>query len=102
MDMEDSPAERILAAWSELESALRGALPVCAVAPPTQPSDLLAALRITGVLGPEEEERIMILRKTRNRVAHGAEEPSLTRAQAYVREVAALTEVLGRSPGEPC
>lgn len=99
--MGDTPADRILAAWAELESALREALPVCAVAPPTQPSELLSALRINGTLGPGEEERVMDLRRTRNRVAHEVEEPSPKEAAMYLEEVAALQAALRGAPGGP-
>ncbi len=100
--MHDSPADRILAAWVELESALRRALPACAVAPPTQPSELLSALRMNRVLGPHEEERIMALRQARNRVAHQAEEPSREEADAYLQEVAALMAAVYGDAGKSC
>jgi uncharacterized protein YutE (UPF0331/DUF86 family) len=99
--MGDTPADRILAAWAELESALRRALPACAVAPPTQPSEVLSALRINGMLGPEEEERVMDLRRTRNRVAHQVEEPSPEEVVTYLEEVAALQAALRGAPGGP-
>ena len=99
--MGDTPADRILAAWAELESALREALPVCAVAPPTQPFEVLSALRIIGVLGPEEEGRVMDLRRARNRVAHQVEEPSPKEAATYLEEVAALRAALRGAPGGP-
>jgi hypothetical protein len=100
--MDESPAHRILGAWAELESALRGALPVCAVVPPTQPSELLAALRISGVVGPAEEVRIMALRQTRNRVAHQVGEPSPEETAAYLAEAAALVAALRGTSDEPC
>jgi len=67
-------AERIVRAWTELEEALRGALPACSIAPPTQPSELVAALRVSGVLGPEDEARVAELREIRLRAAFGGED----------------------------
>jgi len=88
--MNESAATRILKSWVELEEALRGALPVCSVQPPTQPSELLSALRINHQIGPEEEERILALREIRNRVAHSPEEPSAAEAETFAAEAAAL------------
>ena len=88
--MNESTATRIMKSWVELEEALRGALPVCSVQPPTQPSELLSALRINHQIGPGEEERILALREIRNRVAHDPEEPSAAEADAYAAEAAAL------------
>jgi len=95
--MDDSAAASIITAWAELEASLRSALPACSLVPPTQPAELLAALRVNGVLGPREEERIMALRRRRNRVAHGMEEPSAEGAADYLAEVDSLLAAL-RSP----
>lgn len=100
--MSDTPATRILQAWVELETALREALPVCSVAPPTQPTELLSALRINHRIGPEEEERILALRGTRNRVAHTSEEPPEAEAAGYESEVEALKKGLRGSPPGIC
>jgi hypothetical protein len=97
VSMDDSAAVSIITAWTELEASLRSALPACALVPPTQPAELLSALRINGVLGPEEEERIVALRRLRNRVAYGMEEPSPEAATAYLAEVDSLKAAL-RSP----
>jgi len=94
---EDTPAARILNAWVELETALRNALPVCSVAPPTQPIELLSALRLNHCIGPEEEERILALRQARNRVAHDPDEPPEEEAMGYESEVGALKELLGET-----
>jgi uncharacterized protein YutE (UPF0331/DUF86 family) len=83
-------AQRILQAWIDLEAALRRALPLCAVAPPTQPAELLAALRVAGRIGPEEEEEVMALREHRNRVAHQPGEPSADEVLRYEIRVAAV------------
>jgi uncharacterized protein YutE (UPF0331/DUF86 family) len=99
---DDTAARRMLAAWTELEDALRRALPVCSVAPPTQPSELLSALRINRSIGPEEEERISALRETRNRVAHAGEDPGEKEASSFEAEVEALVAYLrdrGEVPG---
>ena len=98
----DSPATRILEAWVELEKALRDALPFCSVQPPTQPAELLSALRINHQIGPEEESRIMALREVRNRVAHDPKDPREEEAQAFEREVREVIEFLGGPPEEPC
>ena len=100
--MDDSPATRILAAWAELENTLREALPVCSVAPPTQPTELLSALRINHRIGPEEETRILALRETRNRIAHDPEEPSEGEVAAFEAEVAELTTGLRGGPPGIC
>jgi len=95
-----TPAQRILLAWTALERALRRALPVCSVAPPNQPGELLAALRINHRLGPEEELEITALRELRTRVAHAAEEPSLAEVTAYEARVAKMMRwVADASPG---
>jgi hypothetical protein len=78
----------------DLEGALRAALPVCSVAPPTQPTELLSALRINHRIGEEEEDRIRALREIRNRVAHEPEEPPEGEASRYENEVAALKSAL--------
>ena len=95
--MSDDPAYRILKAWSELESAMRAALPVCSVAPPNQPGELLAALRINHQIGSEEEARIQALREIRTRVAHDPDEPPEEEAARYEAEVDLLKEGLTRS-----
>ena len=100
--MSHTPATRIMNAWVELETALREALPVCSVAPPTQPTELLSALRINHRIGPEEEERILALRESRNRIAHTPEEPPEEEAARYEAEVAALRSHLGGSPPGIC
>jgi hypothetical protein len=86
----DSPANRILEAWVRLETALRDALPVCSVQPPTQPTELLSALRINHSIGPVEEARVLALRERRNLVAHSPEEPASQEADHFEEEVAAL------------
>ena len=100
--MDDSAEARIITAWAELEASLRSALPVCALVPPTQPAELLSALRINGVLGPGEEERIMALRQWRNRVAHGMEGASLEASTDYLAEVDSLKAVLRSASSGPC
>jgi hypothetical protein len=100
--MSATPAARILNAWVELETALRKALPVCSIAPPTQPTELLAALRINHRVGPEEEARVLTLREARNRVAHAPEEPPEEEAALYEREVAALISNLAGENPAPC
>jgi hypothetical protein len=98
--MSKSPATRILDAWVELEGALRAALPICSVAPPTQPSELLAALRINHRIGPQEEARIQTLRETRNRIAHDPGEPEVGEALAFEEEVLSLMAALNQGPSE--
>lgn len=100
--MSHTPATRILNAWVELETALRRALPVCSVAPPTQPTELLSALRINHRIGPEEEARITGLRETRNRVAHAPEEPPEDEAVRYETEVAILKGYLEGGRSKAC
>lgn len=100
--MAKGTAERVLEAWVALERALREALPVCSVAPPTQPLELLSALRINHRIGEEEERRILALRETRNRVSVEPTEPTEGEAQAYEEEIAALKEFLGGGPQDPC
>jgi len=100
--MTETPATRIMKAWVELEAALRGALPVCSVAPPTQPTELVSALRINHRIGPEEEDRILTLREIRNRVAHQPEEPPEGEANRYEEEVAALRRTLETPPQGSC
>jgi hypothetical protein len=98
----ESAATRILEAWIRLEEALRAALPVCSVQPPTQPAELLAALRINHRIGPLEEARILALRETRNQAAHSPEEPSPEAADRFAAEVEALKAHLAGGPGELC
>lgn len=93
--MEHSPSMRILAAWVELEGALRKALPSCSVAPPNQPSELLSALRINGRIGPDEEARIRALRTTRNRVAVAPDEPDAEEADRFEAEAGSLAAQIG-------
>jgi len=100
--MTDSTATLILQAWSRLEGALRAALPFCSVQPPTQPSELLSALRINHRIGPEEEARILALRETRNRVAHSPDEPSDAEAHRFLEEVEALIGGLEGGSTEAC
>jgi hypothetical protein len=92
--MSRSPATRILDAWVELEKALRSALPFCSVAPPTQPSELLAALRINHRIGAQEEARILALRETRNRIAHDPGEPDVEEAATFEDEARRLMATL--------
>lgn len=99
--MTRSNADRILESWMELERALRKALPVCSVAPPTQPSELLSALRINHGIGEEEEARILALREIRNRVAHEPDEPGDEEAARFEEEVRALVSGLAGGPGAP-
>lgn len=89
-----STATRILEGWIQLEDALRDTLPSCSVQPPTQPSELLSALRIEHTVGPEEEARVVALREIRNRVAHAPEEPSEQEAEEFEEEVEALIRFL--------
>lgn len=101
--MSENPADRILAAWVELEDALRKALPVCSVAPPNQPGELLAALRINHRIGQEEEDQILELRDIRNRVAYEPGEPPEDEAVRYEARVDALKGHLsGESPPQVC
>ena len=89
-----SPAGRILEAWVRLEAALRDALPVCSVQPPTQPTELLSALRINHRIGSQEEARVLALRERRNIVAHSPEEPTAQEADHFEEEVDALIATL--------
>ncbi len=98
--MNRSTATRILEAWIQLENALRATLPVCSVQPPTQPSELLYALRINHKIGHGEEARILALREIRNRVAHAPNEPSRDEADRFEEEVEALEARLAGSPSE--
>lgn len=100
--MTESPAMRVLHTWIELEDALRKALPVCSVAPPTQPSELLSALRINRRIGPEEEEQIRALRETRNRVAAGVHEPTEEEADTFAGQTEAILIHLQASPSDSC
>jgi hypothetical protein len=93
-----SPATRVLEAWVRLESGLRAALPVCSVQPPTQPTELLSALRINHRIGPEEEATILALREARNRIAHSPEDPSPLEADRFEQEVDHL--LVGLRAGE--
>ncbi len=97
-----STATRILEAWIQLENALRATLPLCSVRPPTQPSELLYALRINQKIGHGEEARILALREIRNRVAHAPKEPSRDEADRFEEEVEALTAHLAGGPSEAC
>jgi hypothetical protein len=98
----ESTANRILEAWIQLEKALREALPVCSVQPPTQPSELLSALRINHQIGHDEEARILSLREIRNRVAHLPDEPPCEEAGRFEEEVEALKAHLAGGRGEAC
>lgn len=100
--MNESTANRILEAWIRLENALRASLPVCSVQPPTQPSELLSALRINHQIGPAEEARILALREIRNQVAHAPEEPSDEDARGFEIEVEGLLTGLSSGPAGPC
>jgi len=100
--MSTHTAGRIMDAWVRLENALREALPVCSVQPPTLPSELLSALRINHRIGPEEEARVTALREIRNRVAHLPGEPSEEQAAEFEAEVRALTAYLGKTGAERC
>lgn len=97
--MSANAADRIMEAWVELEGALRNALPVCSVAPPNQPGELLAALRINHRIGEAEEAQILELREIRNRVAHRASDPSEEEAARYESRVQKLVEQLAGGPG---
>lgn len=98
--MDDAPSSRILSAWVKLETALRGALPACSVAPPNQPSELLSALRINRAIGLEQEELIADLREIRNRVAHDPQEPAEDQAARFEAAVEGLVEALGSPPAK--
>jgi hypothetical protein len=100
--MSDTAAGRIMEAWKDLEQGLRAALPVCSVAPPTQPSELLSALRINHSIGEEEERRIRNLREIRNRVAHGGREAEEGEADAFESEVRDLLAGMGGKTEEAC
>jgi len=100
--MSQTPATRILEAWIQLEEALRGALPVCSVAPPTQPTELLSALRINHRIGESEEGRVLALREIRNRVAHALEEPPEAEAQTFEAEAADLRAALSTRSSDLC
>ena len=99
---ESSNADRILHAWVQLERALRDALPVCSVQPPTQPSELLSALRINHRIGADEEARILALREARNRVAHAPGDPPRDEAARFEEEATALRALLSEDPGGSC
>lgn len=96
--IDDAPSSRILAAWVRLETALRKALPACSVAPPNQPSELLAALRINRTIGMEQEGLIANLREIRNRVAHDPEEPAQDEATRFEAAVEGLLNALESPP----
>jgi hypothetical protein len=98
----DDPALRIMNAWVVLETALRNALPVCSVAPPTQPSELLSALRINHRIGIDEERRILALRELRNLAAYSGTDPSQEDAHRFEEEVEALKAHLGPTSPESC
>ncbi len=98
---DSSSATRVLDAWVRLEAGLRAALPVCSVQPPTQPAELLSALRINHRIGPEEEARILALREIRNRIAHSPEEPSLQETERYEEEADSLMTLI-KSGKEAC
>lgn len=100
--MTESTATRILEAWTHLERGLREALPVCSVQPPTQPSELLSALRINHQIGQDEETRILALREIRNRVAHAPDEPSHEEVDRFEKEVEALMAHLPGSSAGDC
>jgi len=95
-------ATRILEAWIHLENALREALPACSVQPPTQPSELLSALRINRQIGQDEETRVLALREIRNRVAHAPDEPSYEEVDRFEKEVEALKAHLPGGPAKGC
>lgn len=100
--MTRDPSTRILEAWITLEEGLRAALPFCSVQPPTQPAELLSALRINHQIGPDEDSRIMALREVRNRVAHDPREPLEEEAKAFEQEVQDLLGTLEGHPGKSC
>jgi len=100
--MRSGAADQIMEAWIRLETALREALPVCSIQPPTQPSELLSALRINGRIGAEEEDRIFALRDVRNRVAHGALDPSDEEAADLEQEVDEMVALLAEKGGTDC
>lgn len=97
----DLAAQEILEAWRELEEALRTRLPSCAPAPPSQPGELVTALRLLGGLGPQEEVEIEELRRERNRVAHTPQAPSRDQVRRYRQRIAVLMERLGAFPPRP-
>ncbi len=96
-----TPAQAILEAWRDLETALRNLLPACSLAPPNQPGELLAALRVLGILGPEEEVEVQELRRERNQVAHSPQEPSLQHVHRYRQRVEALLDRFLTVPRPP-
>ena len=100
--MTRDPSTRILEAWIALEEGLRAALPFCSVQPPTQPAELIAALRINHQIGPEEDSRIMALREIRNRVAHDPEDPPEEDALRFEDEVRDLLHILKAPQGDSC
>jgi hypothetical protein len=100
--MSRTAATRILDAWIQLEEALRQALPVCSVAPPTQPTELLSALRINHRIREEEEARVLALRQVRNQVAHALDEPPEEEASEFEAEVAALRAVISGGSTDVC
>ena len=100
--MTESTATRIIEAWIALETALKEALPVCSVQPPTQPSELLSALLINHKIGPDEEARVLALREIRNRVAHTPDEPPHDQATRFEAEVEALKTHLADRHGGSC
>jgi hypothetical protein len=100
-DVMGSPATRILKAWIRLEDVLRSALPVCSVQPPTQPAELLSALRINHQIGQDQETRILALREIRNRTAHSPEEPPADEANRFEREAETLMTAI-RKEEEAC
>lgn len=99
--MSDSAAEQVLKTWIDLETAMRDALPVCSVAPPTQPAELLAALRVNQRIDAEDEALIRLLREERNRIAHAEQEPAEEEVQSFVEAVAGLKRKLRRE-GSAC
>lgn len=94
--MSESNAGQIIASWIDLEAAMRDALPFCSVAPPTQPAELLAALRVNRSIGAEEEALIRSLREERNRIAHAEQEPTEEEVRAFMEAVSGLTNKLRR------
>ena len=99
--MSKSAADRIMEAWVELEEALRKALPVCSVAPPNQPGELLAALRINHRIHQEQEDQILELRDIRNRVAYEPGEPPEEEAARYEARAEALKAHLAGASQPP-
>jgi len=100
--MIQEPSARMVAAWVRLENHLRKALPACVVSPPTQPSELLSALRISHAIDAEGEERIRTLRDLRNRAAHGIDHLTEEDAEAFEAEVASLLDSLPPPTAESC